>query len=199
MSTKTEEEEIVSMIKTLARGAARRMRSSGLSEEDFFQEGYIAYMKAKDRFDPNNGASFKTFIAIRVRGAMIDATRSFYWLGYSAAKTRGKILRSSPDDISAFPTVENETIDTQLKDISKQDEFLKFIDDNDIVDFVCKGLKEDEKDIFIKHYIYNIPCSTICKEYDVVERSLSARLKNTILPYVSKRAELYFSKQSPKA
>jgi RNA polymerase sigma factor (sigma-70 family) len=58
--------------------AGRLHRLHGLPRkihEDLKQEGYIGLIDADKRYDPNRGASFKTFAWIVVQGRMLDYVR----------------------------------------------------------------------------------------------------------------------------
>ncbi len=65
--------------------ASRLLRTLGPSIEfdDLVSCGYKGLLEAAERFDDQQGISFKTYGYYRIRGAMIDALRTNYW--YSRA------------------------------------------------------------------------------------------------------------------
>lgn len=196
MTVEFKEEDIVALITRHARKAARSMKASGLTEQDFFQEGYVAYIKSKDRYNPDNesGASFKTFIEHRIRGAIIDATRGFYWLGYNQAKLRGSLLRANPDAQTPFPSLEYEKVGQEMHNHLSNYKDFESLEFQDFLDFICKGLTEKEKHIFISYFVYEKSCKAISLEYGVHERTILDRIKKIILPYVSCRFESYLKR-----
>lgn len=73
----------------------RRIRKR-IPLEDLIQSGMMGLIKASDRFDPSNGAAFRTFADLRVKGAILDAIRSET---KSRSSTRPKLLFTSLDDL----------------------------------------------------------------------------------------------------
>lgn len=47
--------------------------------EDLIQAGMVALIEAAQKFDATKGASFETYVGIRIRGAMIDEVRKGDW------------------------------------------------------------------------------------------------------------------------
>lgn len=77
-----EEEEIVDKYATLVKRIARHVMGrlpSSVQMDDLVQDGLIGLMEAVRLYDPSQGASFETYAAIRVRGAMLDALRRNDW------------------------------------------------------------------------------------------------------------------------
>lgn len=48
--------------------------------EDIIQEGVITLLSAVDKFDPDKGIKFETFVTKRIRGMIIDLARQQDWL-----------------------------------------------------------------------------------------------------------------------
>lgn len=48
--------------------------------DDLIQEGVIALLQAVDKYDPRQGATFKTYVYSRIKGAMIDYLRKLDYL-----------------------------------------------------------------------------------------------------------------------
>lgn len=61
-----------------------------MTEEDLRSTGYEALVRCGQRYDPESGASFRTFAYHRVRGAMIDAARR----AVPGLRRRSRALRS---------------------------------------------------------------------------------------------------------
>lgn len=55
--------------------------------EDLIQAGLLGLLEAAKHFDPEKGASFETYAAIRVRGGMLDEVRRENWLPRSVHRS----------------------------------------------------------------------------------------------------------------
>lgn len=71
--------EIVERHRRLADGVARRYRSRGIDDEDLRQTALVAMVRAVDRFDPDRGASFATFVGRTMEGELKRALRDKSW------------------------------------------------------------------------------------------------------------------------
>lgn len=173
--------EVVDWIKKASKRAYRKMHLSGLTPDDFFQEGFIAYIKYKNKYDPNHESktSFKTFIMRYVEGVMVDSVRSFYWLGHTASRTAN----------DSSPKIEND----DLFQPESKFNYTEDIEYEDMLNHICKGLTEVEKDMYILYYTKEQTYQEIADKYKISERAVSTRLKNTITPYVLNRAKTFFS------
>lgn len=71
--------EIVERHRSLADGVARRYRNRGIAEDDLRQTALLAMVRAVDRFDPTQGASFATFAGRTMDGELKRALRDKAW------------------------------------------------------------------------------------------------------------------------
>ena len=71
--------EIVERHRRLADGVARRYRSRGLDDDDLRQTALVAMVRAVDRFEPDRGASFATFVGRTMEGELKRALRDRAW------------------------------------------------------------------------------------------------------------------------
>ena len=74
-----EPNELLTQHAGLVKRSASRLRSrlpASVQTEDLIQAGMIVLLEAAARYDETQGASFETYAAIRVRGAMLDEVRN---------------------------------------------------------------------------------------------------------------------------
>lgn len=67
------------LVRRIAFHIAARLPSS-VDVEDLIQAGMIGLIEASRKFDAAQGASFETYAAIRIRGAIIDEIRRVDWM-----------------------------------------------------------------------------------------------------------------------
>jgi RNA polymerase sigma factor for flagellar operon FliA len=75
----------IPLVKTIALSLKRRLPSF-IEVDDLCQNGLMGLLEARQHYKENEGANFKTFASIRIRGAMIDSLRKNSWLPRDAAK-----------------------------------------------------------------------------------------------------------------
>ncbi len=63
----------------------------GLEKDDLYSAGVLGLLEAIERFDISKGIEFKTFSAIRIKGAIIDEIRRFDWVPRSIRQKAKKI------------------------------------------------------------------------------------------------------------
>jgi RNA polymerase sigma factor for flagellar operon FliA len=70
--------EHASLIKRIGYHLLGRLPSH-VQIEDLLQAGAVGLLEAAQHYDPSQGASFKTYAGIRIRGAMLDELRRTDW------------------------------------------------------------------------------------------------------------------------
>ncbi len=71
-------EQHAPLVKRIAYHMLARLPAS-VQVEDLIQAGMIGLLEASKKFDASKGASFETFVGIRIRGAMLDDLRKGDW------------------------------------------------------------------------------------------------------------------------
>jgi RNA polymerase sigma factor FliA len=92
-----------------------KKKPANLEYDDLFQAGRMGLLDAISRFDPKNGASFKTYASIRIRGSIIDEINSMDWTPRSVRKNIKTVIRS----IEKY--YEHEHSEAELKTLISQD------------------------------------------------------------------------------
>ena len=73
---RTAEDALVSRYMQLVRACSRPFFLAGGESEDLIQEGMIGLISAVRQYDPQNGASFRTFAEICIKKRILSAIRS---------------------------------------------------------------------------------------------------------------------------
>jgi RNA polymerase sigma factor FliA len=81
--------EFYPLVQIIAGRLANRMPGH-VDRDDLVSSGMVGLLEAVDRYDPSRGVALKTFIEIRVNGAMVDYLR---WLGWTPRSVRRKAQR----------------------------------------------------------------------------------------------------------
>lgn len=89
----------VDLVKRIAYRLVSRLPES-VQVEDLIQAGMLGLLEARERYRPDQGASFSTFAGIRIRGAMLDEIRRGDW-------TPRSVHRASRAAADAQARVEN--------------------------------------------------------------------------------------------
>jgi RNA polymerase sigma factor for flagellar operon FliA len=98
----------------LVKRSASRLRSrlpASVQTEDLIQAGLIVLLEAAARYDETQGASFETYAAIRVRGAMLDEVRNSEWAPRSVQR-KARQLSQAMDAVT--DKTEREARDTEV-------------------------------------------------------------------------------------
>jgi RNA polymerase sigma factor for flagellar operon FliA len=106
-------EKHASLVKRIAHHLMVRLPASVLVD-DLIQAGMIGLLEAAKKFDGSKGASFETFVGIRIRGSMLDDIRKGDWAPRSVHKNSRAIS-------AAISIVEKETgADAHDTDVAEQ-------------------------------------------------------------------------------
>ena len=73
----------------------RGVYSSFAQVDDIINEGVLALVGAIDKFDPDKGIKFETFVSKRIRGAVIDLARRQDWVPRSVRRKAREIDQAS--------------------------------------------------------------------------------------------------------
>lgn len=94
MLTKQQKTDIVKqytvMVKRIAYSVLRKM-TAAIQLDDLIQAGMLGLIEASDRYDHNSGASFETFVGMRIYGSMIDEVRKTGWIPKDICKQQRDI------------------------------------------------------------------------------------------------------------
>ena len=94
----------------LIKSAALQIRgvySSFAQVDDIVSEGILTLLSAIDKFDPDKGIKFETYVAKRIRGMVIDMARKQDWLPRNIrqrAKEIDAAVSSLANELGRFPT-----------------------------------------------------------------------------------------------
>lgn len=94
----------------LIKSAALQIRgvySSFAQVDDIVSEGILTLLSAIDKFDPEKGIKFETYVAKRIRGMVIDMARKQDWLPRNIrqrAKEIDAAVSSLANELGRFPT-----------------------------------------------------------------------------------------------
>lgn len=106
-------EQHADLVQRIAYHLSARLPASVLVD-DLIQAGLIGLMDAVGHYDPSQGASFETYAAIRIRGAMLDELRRNDWAPKS-------VHRRSRDMMQAIHKIESRTNrDARPQEIAEQ-------------------------------------------------------------------------------
>ena len=98
----------VGLVKSIAL-QVRGIYSSFAQVDDIINEGVLALVGAIDKFDPDKGIKFETFVSKRIRGAVIDLARRQDWVPRSVRRKAREIDQASSElfsELGRYPTDE---------------------------------------------------------------------------------------------
>ena len=96
----------VGLVKSIAL-QVRGVYSSFAQVDDIINEGVLALVGAVDKFDPDKGIKFETFVSKRIRGAVIDLARRQDWVPRSVRRKARDIDHASSElfsELGRYPT-----------------------------------------------------------------------------------------------
>lgn len=146
----------------LVRIQVRRFDISSSAEEDLFQEGMIALLKAEKTFDEERGVKFETYASHVIRNHLLDVLR--------------KYKKSSDEEEPLLPDV---TDDESLEDKIERQRKLRLLRK------VWAECSDIERAIF-KAYWHGHSYKEICDIFDVTPK----KIDNTIQK-IKKRVQSY--------
>lgn len=94
------------LIKTAAL-QIRGVYSSFAQVDDIVSEGILALLSAVDKFDPEKGIKFETYVSKRIRGMVIDLARKQDWLPRNVrqrAKEIDQAVTVLANELGRYPT-----------------------------------------------------------------------------------------------
>lgn len=94
-------EDHLPLVKIIAHHVSLRL-PPGKSVDDLIQVGMIGLLEASRAYESNQGAEFKSYASIRIRGAILDELRRDSWMPRSVQQKSRKLSK-------AIKTVENRT------------------------------------------------------------------------------------------
>ena len=96
----------VGLVKSIAL-QVRGVYSSFAQVDDIINEGVLALVGAVDKFDPDKGIKFETYVSKRIRGAVIDLARRQDWVPRSVRRKARDIDQASSElfsELGRYPT-----------------------------------------------------------------------------------------------
>lgn len=94
------------LVKTIAL-QVRGVYSSFAQVDDIVSEGILTLLSSLDKFDPDKGIKFETYVAKRIRGMVIDLARKQDWLPRNIrqrAKEIDTAVSHLANELGRFPT-----------------------------------------------------------------------------------------------
>lgn len=82
--------EYLPLVKKIALRLAAKLPAE-IEVDDLMQVGLMGLLRARDSYDPQQGASFGTYAGIRIKGAMLDEIRAHDWLPRSVQSQLRKV------------------------------------------------------------------------------------------------------------
>lgn len=82
--------EYLPLVKKIALRLTAKLPAE-IEVDDLMQVGLMGLLRARESYDPEQGASFGTYAGIRIKGAMLDEIRSHDWLPRSVQSQLRKV------------------------------------------------------------------------------------------------------------
>jgi len=174
-----EQAEIINLLIRCSPTYKKIWPSGTLQREDFAQEAWMEAVKAIPRYNPNSGASLKTFLAHRIEGCMIDMLRR--WNPGSRAQQQAEDPDACPRHtyIDDWQHDKGHTLNQTLEgqpDLAAQHET------TDLVWKTLRGMPEIQQRALILYHIEGHRMVDVAKELGLSESyvcQLMARARNS--------------------
>ncbi|MCL2121370.1 MAG: FliA/WhiG family RNA polymerase sigma factor [Clostridiales bacterium] len=104
-----------------------------IQQEEFFNQGILTLIDCIEKYNPDRGASFTTFIYKHLRGAMLSYMRKHSWLPYRVRTARRSILQAraelnhqlmrepSEKELAAYMQISEGELSRSLQEIGAAD------------------------------------------------------------------------------
>src|SRR5437868_4848063 len=99
--TAVDEKELIVRYLPLVRNVVDRVKlnvPAHVDADDLYSVGITGLIAAVRKFDPNQGATFASYAAMRIRGAILDELRRMDWCP-RRARARSRKLKSAINDV----------------------------------------------------------------------------------------------------
>ena len=113
--------------------------------DDLMQSGMMGLLEASSKFNENKGASFETYVGIRIRGAMIDEIRKGDWVPRSVHKNARAVAQAIAqiEQRTGLAATDNEIAEAMDVSLDKYHAILKDAATGHIFAFDELGVTED--------------------------------------------------------
>jgi len=164
-------EDHLSLVKIIAHHVSLRL-PPGKSVDDLIQVGMIGLLEASRAYEGNQGAEFKSYASIRIRGAILDELRRDSWMPRSVQQKSRQLSQ-------AIKTVENRTGETATDREIALELGVSITEYAEMLETVagCTVFSlEDQTEIFDPDQDVDLPLSMV--EDDSTRKALAAVIEN---------------------
>jgi len=131
------------LVRAVIRTVIRKFEGTGIAEEDLFQEGMLALLKAERTFKKDGGAKFETYASVVIHNRIVDVLR---------------MHKEDPIDLTEDITPDNQNNDAR-------EELLKILHE------VLDNCTEFEKAIF-NAYFQGYSYQEICEIFGINKKKV---------------------------
>ena len=179
---------IIDKYKNLVRAKARPLFLAGADNDDLVQEGMLGLFKALRDYDPNAGASFKTFAKICIERQMYTAVEAAGRLKHSPLNFAISLYANTAEEEAGDAENSSYLIDridgsfavSPEEELEKKDSFerlYKRINDN------LSGLEKEVFELYMSGMSYTEIAGTLNKEHKTIDNALQrikAKVKKAV-------------------
>jgi len=196
-------EDHCEMASVMAKSLAKQKRIFGDDRQELISAAFVGLCEAAHRYDPERGASFKTFASIRIKGAMLDQARTrnglsrghykqlgqenpgTQFLGYEPTSAKGLVSKICAEDALHFDAVgidDSYYVDLVYRSSLSDPEF-RLIKKNttDYIRNLVARLKSDERKVIEGRYFENRKIDSMPEELSELSKSTISRLHTRAL------------------